>query len=75
VAYGTYLLHYLSIDFFRFLAIHHSEPRARIRLLESFLPGRPNLAANRWPKQPIAPRTGIGDEKAISQQLCGVIYT
>jgi peptidoglycan/LPS O-acetylase OafA/YrhL len=23
---GTYWLHYLSIDFFRFLAIHYSEP-------------------------------------------------
>jgi len=30
VAYGTYLLHYLSIDFFRFLAIHHNEPWALV---------------------------------------------
>jgi len=28
VAYGTYLLHYLCIEFFRFLAIRHGEPSA-----------------------------------------------
>ena len=62
----------------RFLALVREalgSPRARIRLPESLLPvgqtSPPTIGLNK----PIAPRTGIGDEKAMSRQLCDVIYT